>query len=165
MSDKKSAGKLRNAITRIIRAGLDDRAIGAQCHMLGSDLSMELGVCPIREEELIGVVRDLLAKTPARATTGVPEIDRLADDRARAILAEVFRFMYRREDETWDRDKDIPGAELVSLLCSEMPEVGRREEGPDPAGGLVSRLEEAAAREIKKVIRQSTRHKKRSVKR
>ena len=66
MSDKTFAARLRKAVARLIRAGLDDRAIGAQCHMLGSDLCMEMGVCPIREEELIAVIRNLLARAPSR---------------------------------------------------------------------------------------------------
>ena len=58
--------------------------------------------------------------------TGIPEIDSLTHDECRAILAEIFRFMYQNEDGTWDRDKEVPGTEMVSLLCAEMPELRPR---------------------------------------
>jgi hypothetical protein len=63
---------------------------------------------------------------PVAGETGIPEIDALAHDECRAILAEVFRFMYQNEDGTWDRDKEVPGTEMVSLLCAEMPELRPR---------------------------------------
>ena len=63
---------------------------------------------------------------PTAGDTGIPEIDALAHDECRAILAEVFRFMYQNEDGTWDRDKEVPGTEMVSLLCAEMPELRPR---------------------------------------
>jgi hypothetical protein len=60
---------------------------------------------------------------PTAGRTGIPEIDTLTHDECRAILAEVFRFMYQNEDGAWDRDKEVPGTEMVSLLCAEMPEL------------------------------------------
>ena len=60
---------------------------------------------------------------PVAGETGIPEIDSLTHDECRAILAEIFRFMYQNEDGTWDRDKEVPGTEMVSLLCAEMPEL------------------------------------------
>jgi hypothetical protein len=63
---------------------------------------------------------------PVVGKTGIPEIDSLTHDECRAILAEVFRFMYQNEDGTWDRDKEVPGTEMVSLLCAEMPELRPR---------------------------------------
>ena len=41
--------------------------------------------------------------------TGVPEIDELTPTECKAILAELFRFMYQNEDGAWDADKEIPG--------------------------------------------------------
>jgi hypothetical protein len=73
----------------------------------------------------------------------VAEIDALDEAESKNILAEVFRFMYQREDGAWGRDKEIPGTELVSLLCTEMPEMGSHENAPDPVDGLVKRLEGA----------------------
>ena len=58
--------------------------------------------------------------------TGIPEIDSLTHDECRAILAGIFRFMYQNEDGTWNRDKEVPGTEMVSLLCAEMPELRPR---------------------------------------
>jgi hypothetical protein len=71
---------------------------------------------------------DRIAKEspPTAGETGIPEIDALTHDECRAILAEIFRFMYQNEDGTWDRDKEVPGTEMVSLLCAETPELRPR---------------------------------------
>ena len=63
---------------------------------------------------------------PVVGGTGIPEVDDLTTTDCKAILAEIFRFMYRSDDGTWDRDKEIPGTEMVSLLCAEMPELRPR---------------------------------------
>ena len=63
---------------------------------------------------------------PIAGETGIQEIDSLTHDECRAILSEIFRFMYQNEDGTWDRDKEVPGTEMVSLLCAEMPELRPR---------------------------------------
>ncbi len=70
-----------------------------------------------------------LVPAPA-AKTGIAEIDELTHGECRDILAEIFRFMYRNDDGTWDRDKEVPGTEMVSLLCAEMPELRPRPEDP-----------------------------------
>jgi hypothetical protein len=139
MPDKDFTDNLREAVARLIRAGVDDQQIAAQCSMLGSSLTMELGICPIREEDLIGVIRGLLAQNASPVQTGVAEIDRLGEAESKRILAEIFRFMYQREDGAWDRDKEIRGTEMVDLLCSEMPEMSRHEEKPGAVSELVSR--------------------------
>jgi len=63
---------------------------------------------------------------PIAGETGIQEIDSLTHDECRAILAEIFRFMYQNEDGTWDRDKEVSGTEMVSLLCADMPELRPR---------------------------------------
>ena len=69
-------------------------------------------------------------ETPPTCETGISEIDSMTHDECRAILAEIFRFMYQDEDGTWDRDKEVPGTEMVSLLCAEMPELRQRPTTP-----------------------------------
>lgn len=53
----------------------------------------------------------------------IPQIGSLSLAQFRAILDEIFRFMYQNDDGTWDRGKEIPGTEMVSLLCCQMPQL------------------------------------------
>ena len=70
--------------------------------------------------------RTVKQNPPVVGGTGIPEIDALTPIECKAVLAEIFRFMYQNDDGTWDQDKEVPGTEMVSLLCAEMPELRPR---------------------------------------
>ena len=79
------------------------------------------GECP-ECQCLCFAVSDLFPEKP----TGIPEIDNLTPIQARVILAAIFREMYQEKDGTWNQDKEIPGADMVSLLCEQMPDLNPR---------------------------------------
>jgi hypothetical protein len=79
-----------------------------------NDLSKRFNVCM---QEVIDLDDEL---------TGVAEVDTLTPIRARAILANIFNFMFMEEDGTLNRDKEIPGTDMVSFLCEQMPGPNQR---------------------------------------
>jgi hypothetical protein len=79
-----------------------------------NDLSQRFNVCL---QEVIDLDDEL---------TGVAEVDTLTPIRARAILANIFNFMFMEEDGTLNPDKEIPGTDTVSFLCEEMPGPNQR---------------------------------------
>ena len=53
---------------------------------------------------------------------GIPYVDGLTEAELRGALAGIYRWMYWREDEErWDPDKEVSGADTVQMLCELMP--------------------------------------------
>jgi hypothetical protein len=71
------------------------------------------------------ISRDLAENHRTRlspGTVGIPYIDGLDEAELRSVLAGIYRWMYWREnEEQWDPDKEVSGADTVLMLCELMP--------------------------------------------